>query len=257
LDVLFLLDWNVDDPRYHQLAEQCRSLGVGLRCVSPRAEHLASRGRIHDIGGVSIGGQRRTTRGKRALDVILGTLFFLGTAPIGLLIALAIRIDSPGPILFRQRRVTRNGREFDMLKFRTMVQDAEVLRSALTDSNEAEGPIFKMRRDPRITRVGRWLRRSSLDELPQVLNVLRGDMSLVGPRPPLPKEVARYESWQKRRLEGVQGITGLWQVSGRSDLDFEEMVLLDLYYLENQSALFDLELLLATIPAVLLGRGAY
>ena len=144
-----------------------------------------------------------------------------------------------------------------MLKFRTMVQDAEVLRSALTDSNEAEGPIFKMRRDPRITRVGRWLRRSSLDVLPQVLNVLRGDMSLVGPRPPLPKEVARYESWQKRRLEGVQGITGLWQVSGRSDLDFEEMVLLDLYYLENQSALFDLELLLATIPAVLLGRGAY
>ncbi len=160
-------------------------------------------------------------------------------------------------MLFRQERVGRGGTRFYLLKFRSMRQDADRIVQELLAYNEATGPLFKMRNDPRLTRVGRVLRRWSLDEWPQLWNVLKGEMSLVGPRPPLPREVEQYEPWHYRRLEVSPGITGLWQVSGRSELSFDEMVMLDLYYIENWSLGLDLRILLRTIPAVFRGRGAY
>ncbi len=210
----------------------------------------------------AMGARRPTSQwqcmGKRALDIVLSLVVLL---PWGLLVttvvAVLIKLDSPGPVLFRQQRLTRTGRPFSVLKFRTMVVNADQLKAQLMDQNEASGPIFKMRSDPRLTRVGTWLRRTSLDELPQVFNILRGDMSWVGPRPPLPAEVAQYEEWQKRRLGTTTGLTGLWQISGRSLLPFDEMVKLDLYYIENWSLVLDLKILLRTIPAVLTGRGAF
>jgi lipopolysaccharide/colanic/teichoic acid biosynthesis glycosyltransferase len=160
-------------------------------------------------------------------------------------------------VLYRQQRVGKDGRLFYMLKFRSMFRDADRRRDALIAANEATGPLFKMRNDPRVTRVGRVLRRSSLDELPQLLNVLRGEMSLVGPRPPLPSEVEKYEAWQLGRLRAVPGMTGLWQVSGRSDVSFHDMVRLDLHYIRNWSLSLDLEILWQTLPAVFGNRGAY
>jgi lipopolysaccharide/colanic/teichoic acid biosynthesis glycosyltransferase len=173
------------------------------------------------------------------------------------LIALAIKMDSPGSVLFPQGRVGKGGRTFTLYKFRSMTVGAEDQKDLLRDLNEADGPIFKIKEDPRITRVGRWLRRFSLDELPQFYNVLRGDMSIVGPRPPLPEEVAQYQPWQMRRLETAPGITGLWQVSGRSELPFDEMALLDIYYVEQWNPALDLKILLRTIPTMLFGDGAY
>jgi lipopolysaccharide/colanic/teichoic acid biosynthesis glycosyltransferase len=169
----------------------------------------------------------------------------------------AIKLDSPGPMFYRQQRVGKDGRRFGMVKFRSMRQDAERLLDELRAQNEATGPLFKMRRDPRVTGVGRVLRRWSLDELPQLFNVLKGEMSLIGPRPPLPSEVEQYEDWQHGRLRLVPGMTGLWQVSGRSEVPFHDMVRLDLHYIRNWSLGLDLEILLRTIPAVLTNRGAF
>jgi len=194
---------------------------------------------------------------KRATDIVLATIAVLMFLPILVVIALAIKLDSSGPVLYRQERVGKNGQRFWMLKFRSMRQDADQLLDALRAQNEATGPLFKMRQDPRVTRTGRVLRRLSLDELPQLLNVLRGEMSLVGPRPPLPSEVEAYEDWQHGRLRAVPGITGLWQVSGRSEVPFHDMVRLDLHYIRNWSLKLDIEILLRTLPAVLLQRGAY
>lgn len=194
---------------------------------------------------------------KRGLDLLIILPALLLLLPIMLLLALIIRLDSPGPILFVQERIGRNGRPFAAFKFRTMVADAEDLRPHLQELNEADGPLFKIKNDPRRTRVGSRLRRFSLDELPQIFNVLRGEMSLVGPRPALPEEVAAYEPWHRKRLEVLPGLTGLWQISGRSDLSFAEMVLLDVYYVENWSPWLDLSILLRTIPKVLIGEGAY
>ncbi|HEU0086627.1 MAG TPA: sugar transferase [Pseudonocardiaceae bacterium] len=188
----------------------------------------------------------------------LGALFLLFlTAPVFVGVAVAIKIDNPGPVLFRQQRVGKAGKLFWMLKFRSMVVDAEQRRAELDAVNEAGGPLFKIRRDPRITRVGTFLRRYSLDELPQLVNVLLGDMSLVGPRPPLPAEVARYGFDARRRLLVRPGLTGLWQVSGRSDLSWEETVQLDLRYVENWSLAMDAVIVWKTIGAVLGGSGAY
>jgi exopolysaccharide biosynthesis polyprenyl glycosylphosphotransferase len=194
---------------------------------------------------------------KRAIDLLLISCGLLVAAPVLLLIALAIKLDSPGPVFYRQERVGKDGRLFSMLKFRSMRPDADRQLDMLRHHNEATGPLFKMRRDPRVTRVGRILRRWSLDELPQLLNVLRGEMSLVGPRPPLPSEVEQYEDWQMGRLRAVPGLTGLWQVSGRSEVPFHDMVRLDLHYIRNWSLGLDLEILMRTIPAVLTNRGAY
>jgi exopolysaccharide biosynthesis polyprenyl glycosylphosphotransferase len=195
---------------------------------------------------------------KEAVDRLGAGLALLASAPVLLAIALAVRLDSSGPVLFRQVRIGRGGREFSMLKFRTMAADAEEQRAALLDRNEnADGLLFKIADDPRITRVGRLLRRFSLDELPQLFNVLGGQMSLVGPRPPLPAEVALYDDSVRRRLLVKPGLTGLWQVSGRSDLTWDESVRLDLRYVENWSLLLDLMILWKTVFAVIRARGAY
>jgi exopolysaccharide biosynthesis WecB/TagA/CpsF family protein len=195
---------------------------------------------------------------KRALDIVGATAGMILLSPFFLLVASAIRLESPGPILFRQERVGRAGIPFRMIKFRSMYIDAEQRREALVAQNEMQGGVlFKMKNDPRITRVGRLIRRASIDELPQLWNVLRGEMSLVGPRPPLPGEVAEYSLSDRRRLLVKPGITCIWQVSGRSDIPFERQVELDLDYIHSQSLKTDIELLLRTVPAVVLGKGAY
>ncbi len=194
---------------------------------------------------------------KRTLDLALSVVGVVLLSPLLLIVALAIKRDSPGPVLFRQTRVGRNGEHFQCYKFRSMRQDAEKMLGDLADQNEASGPLFKMRNDPRITRVGKWIRRTSIDELPQLFNVLKGEMSIVGPRPPVPSEVAQYEPWHRRRLGVSPGITGMWQVSGRSNLTFDEMVLLDLWYIENWTIWLDFRIILLTVPAVLMVKGAY
>lgn len=194
---------------------------------------------------------------KRASDIFFSVVGGIISLPICALIAIAIKLDSPGPVLFTQTRIGRNGERFQCYKFRSMVDGAAEMRPELGDLNEASGPLFKVRNDPRRTRVGRWIRRFSLDELPQIINVLRGEMSWVGPRPNLPEEVEQYQEWHKKRLTVSPGITGMWQVSGRSDLTFDEMVLLDIYYVENWNLAMDLGILLRSIPAILGARGAY
>jgi exopolysaccharide biosynthesis polyprenyl glycosylphosphotransferase len=194
---------------------------------------------------------------KAVIDRLGSFLLLFLIAPVLLAVALAIKIESSGPVLFRQQRVGKAGGPFWMLKFRSMVVDAERQRAELDGVNEAGGPLFKIRRDPRVTRVGAFLRRYSLDELPQLINVLRGDMSLVGPRPPLPMEVERYGFDARRRLLVRPGLTGLWQVSGRSDLSWEETVQLDLRYVENWSLTMDAVIFWKTAGAVIGGRGAY
>lgn len=194
---------------------------------------------------------------KRGFDIIAASLGLLAIAPVLLAVAVAIKLDGVGPILYAQDRVGRDGRTFRMLKFRSMVPDADRQLPALAASNEGAGVLFKMRDDPRVTPVGRFLRKHSLDELPQLWNVLRGDMSMVGPRPPLPGEVQEYEGHVHRRLLIKPGLTGLWQVSGRSDLDWDEGVRLDLYYVENWSLTGDLMLIWRTLRVVLHAEGAY
>jgi len=194
---------------------------------------------------------------QRVADVVLSVIFLSIALVPAIVIALLIKLESPGSILFRQRRVGRDGRTFWFYKFRSMVVNAEQLRARLTTLNDASGPLFKMKADPRITRVGRFIRKTSLDELPQLVNVLLGDMSLVGPRPALPAEVRQYDERQCARLAALPGITGLWQVSGRSDLPFDRSVELDLEFVSSQSCLMYIRVLIMTIPAVLLGKGAY
>lgn len=194
---------------------------------------------------------------KRLLDMTLGLAALILLSPVFALIALLIVVNSPGPVIFRQRRVGRGGRTFAMYKFRSMQHDAEQHLHRLLPLNEADGPVFKLRQDPRVTRMGRFLRSWSLDELPQLFNVLRGEMSLVGPRPPLPQEVAQYGPRELRRLQVKPGMTCLWQIRGRSDVSFDEWITLDLEYISNWSIWLDLSVLLHTIPAVLSRRGAY
>lgn len=194
---------------------------------------------------------------KRLFDVTVSLAALIFLSPVMLLTALAIKLDSPGPVIFKQKRVGKNGVEFDFYKFRSMVADAEQLRNELAAANEADGPVFKIREDPRITRTGKFIRKYSIDELPQLMNVLKGDMSLVGPRPPLPREVEEYGNIEWRRMEVIPGITGLWQVSGRSEVSFNKWMELDVYYIEHWSFWFDLKILLQTIPVVLTGKGAY
>jgi len=193
---------------------------------------------------------------KRALDLIGSAVLLVIVSPVFLLIALAIKLTSSGPVFFRQTRVGLNGRHFTLLKFRSMVADAEERLHEVAHLNEMHGPAFKASHDPRVTTVGCFLRKTSLDEFPQLINVLRGEMSLVGPRPPLPSEVATYEPWQKRRLSMRPGITCLWQVNGRNRIDFDEWMRLDLEYIDNWSLALDLKIVGKTVPAVLLGRGA-
>jgi exopolysaccharide biosynthesis polyprenyl glycosylphosphotransferase len=194
---------------------------------------------------------------KRLLDVILSALALLALSPVFAVLAVMIRLDSPGPVIFRQQRIGRGGRTFMMYKFRSMVATAEDELLGLQGQNEGSGLLFKMRNDPRVTRAGQWLRRYSLDELPQFWNVLLGDMSLVGPRPPLQREVDGYENHVRRRLYIKPGLTGMWQVNGRSDLNWQDSVRLDLYYVENWSIAGDIVILWRTAKQMIKPTGAY
>lgn len=205
---------------------------------------------------------RCLTRGtswiKRAFDAAGSALVLLLLSPLVLLVALLIKLEDGGPVFFTQTRVGRRGCHFKMFKFRSMYVDAEQrLKELLAHNQHGEGVTFKMKNDPRVTRVGKWLRRLSLDELPQLINVCLGDMSLVGPRPPVPREVALYSAAERRRLMVTPGITCLWQIGGRAEIDFPEQVELDVRYIESQTLWGDLKILLKTVPAVLSGKGAY
>ncbi len=232
-------------------------IGTGLLDVEPHRTRVVSTGGI-DILHISpavLGGPRRLV--KDVVERVVALAAFVVTLPLLATVCLAIRLESPGPALFRQQRIGRNGVPFTMLKLRSMGVDAEAARSGLTVSNEKDGVLFKMQLDPRVTPLGRILRRYSLDELPQLWNVVRGDMSLVGPRPALPDEVVAYDVDPRRRLVVKPGVTGLWQVSGRSDLSWSESVRLDLRYVDNWSLGLDLQILVRTVRAVLGHRGAY
>jgi len=194
---------------------------------------------------------------KRVADLALALFLLIVLAPLMLVIALLVRFTSAGPILYRQTRCGLGGRRFTVLKFRSMVQNAEQLRPGMEHLNEADGPVFKIADDPRVTPIGRWLRHTSLDELPQLWNILRGDMSFVGPRPPIPEEVEKYESWQRRRLRMRPGLTCLWALEGRSQLNFDRWMQLDLSYIDRWSLWLDAQIFLKTIPHVLFGRGAW
>lgn len=241
----------------------CETLGIDLTIPADLFETRAAQvvvTRIGDVPAFSFSVQGHHSRAqlaaKRAFDLMGALAVLLISAPIWIAAALAIKLDSPGPIFFVQKRCGRYGRVFPFLKFRTMVVDAEQRKLELTELNEKSGPVFKMERDPRVTTIGRILRKYSIDELPQLLNVLVGHMSLVGPRPPVPGEVEKYELDHRGRLSMRPGITCLWQVSGRNQIEFEDWVKLDIEYVERWSLLLDLQILLATIPAVVSGRGA-
>ena len=249
--VLRRLGWELEDTRADLVVAPALTDVVGPRVVIRPVSGLPL---LHvdrpELRGIRHLGKTVLDRGSAAAGLFVLTPFFL-------VLAALIKLDSPGPVFFRQTRVGRDGREFSMVKFRSMVTDAEKLLIDLRTESEGNGLLFKMRRDPRVTRVGTFLRRYSVDELPQLFNVLGGSMSLVGPRPPLPAEVAEYGDDLRRRLLVKPGLTGLWQVSGRSDLDLDESTRLDLQYVENWSPAFDLMILAKTAKAVFGGRGAY
>ena len=194
---------------------------------------------------------------KRALDILGSAIFLVAFSPIYLITSLAILIEDGRPIFYNQTRVAKRGRQFKMWKFRSMYKNADSMKADLESDNMTGGVIFKMKHDPRITRTGRIIRKLSIDELPQLWHVLTGDLSLVGPRPPIPVEVAEYSVWDRKRLEVTPGLTCTWQVSGRSDIDFKTQVNLDIDYIKRRSFVMDLILLLRTVPAVLSGKGAY
>jgi exopolysaccharide biosynthesis polyprenyl glycosylphosphotransferase len=244
--------------------EKCERFGVAVRIVPAMVDMDHPVMRVENIGPIPT--LAFYTNGfsnasgfmyKRFLDLVAGIVGFLIFLAIYPFVALAIKLDSPGPVLFKQKRIAQNGRVFHLYKFRSMVTDAESRKKDLLGSSEMTGPIFKMGNDPRITRVGRFLRKTSLDEFPQFINVLKGEMSLVGTRPPTPDEVAQYEDWHRRRISIKPGLTGLWQISGRSKIkDFNEIVRLDLRYIDGWRFQDDLIILGKTIGVVLARKGA-
>jgi exopolysaccharide biosynthesis polyprenyl glycosylphosphotransferase len=241
---------------------KCEEVGIKIHIRADFAHSILSRTYLDALAGIPILTLTSTPHAgmdlflKRLMDLVAASIGLLASAPVMAVIAVMIKLDSSGPVLFRQVRLGLNGRRFVLLKFRSMVHHAEWQREALEGQNEMSGPVFKMSKDPRVTRVGALLRRTSFDELPQLWNVLRGDMSLVGPRPPLPTEVARYERWQRRRLSMKPGLTCLWQANGRNQINFEEWMRLDMEYIDTWSLTKDLKIILRTIPAVLFTRGA-
>jgi exopolysaccharide biosynthesis polyprenyl glycosylphosphotransferase len=261
-EVIITLPWNYH-RRILSVLRACARRDVKARLVPDLFQMSLSRVQVGDLGGLplieiqDIAFTRTELTFKRLMDVAGASAGFAFGWPILLLIAIAIKLDSPGSVFFKQVRVGQDHKRFDIYKFRTMREGAERELAALRERNEADGPLFKMREDPRVTRVGRFLRKTSLDELPQLINILRGEMSLVGPRPAIPDEVAQYLHWHEKRLSVPPGLTGLWQVSGRSELTFDEMVLLDLYYIEHWSPWLDLSIVVRTIPKVLGRDGAY
>ncbi len=225
---------------------------VNLHRAQPVNRRTISDGYLHFT---SVKSQPSARVLKRMLDVVASASALWVLAPLLSVVTVLVKLTSPGPAFFRQLRVGQHGRLFHILKFRSMVPGAEGLQKALEEHNEQSGPVFKIKNDPRITPLGRILRKFSIDELPQLVNVLRGDMTLVGPRPPVPKEVAQYEPWQLRRLSVVPGLTCIWQVSGRNEIAFKDWMFLDLRYIDHWSLGQDLSLLLKTVPTVVAGRG--
>jgi exopolysaccharide biosynthesis polyprenyl glycosylphosphotransferase len=262
-DVILVRAELLPDDEFLELLRSVRLRGVPLRVVPGALALMRSRPVLSESMGLPLLEVRypqldNTQRVlKRALDVAVALLGLVLLWPLFLAVASAIRLDSPGPILFRQKRVGADGKAFICYMFRSMYEGAERRQEKLESLNEAEGPVFKMRDDPRVTPVGRFLRHWSLDELPQLLNVLKGEMSLVGPRPLPVRDFQRMEEAHRRRLGAVPGMTGYWQISGRSNLSFEEMVRLDLYYIENWSLSFDVKIILRTLGTVLRREGAY
>ncbi len=263
IDQVFIPGLIQEIERHQYIIELCQRRGISLRLVSHQVDILLRAAHISDVAGVSLVSQGQDGPGalgraaKRLTDMAVSGLALALLSPLFALVAVLVAAESRGGVFFRQQRVGQGGRTFTMLKFRTMRAESGEERDSLADLNEVEGPIFKMKKDPRVTNVGWWLRRFSIDELPQLVNVWRGEMSLVGPRPALPEEVKQYRPWHHNRYRGPQGLTGLWQISGRSELSFDEMALLDIYYLENWSFLLDIDIILKTIPTMLMGRGAY
>jgi exopolysaccharide biosynthesis polyprenyl glycosylphosphotransferase len=247
---------------FHHMLEVATALKVSVRVVPYAFDKATAELFKYNIGYVPVleyceMGHHRRQFGKRAFDIAASLLGIVVLAPFFLLLALLIKSDSPGPVFYFSRRYGYGGRVFKMWKFRSMVFDADKKLGALKEKNEVDGPIFKIRRDPRITRLGQFLRKYSVDELPQIINVFFGDMSLVGPRPLPIDQVEQGDVKQLKRLEVRPGITGLWQVRGRSDLTFQQLIKWDTWYINNWSFTLDLEILLDTIPVVLKGKGAY
>jgi len=270
LDSIFIPSARLVVNGYARLINVCQRNQVKLKITSPRVERLLEVARMHDVAGITLTSPPRYRMHaakqflKRAFDILGASCLILLLSPMFLITALAIYFDDRGPVFFAQKRsAIRGGREFNFMKFRSMIANADGLRKEMQHHNESDGALFKIMNDPRITRVGRFIRKYSIDELPQLLNVIRGDMSLVGPRP-LP--VSDFEEanepedfWDavKDRASVRPGMTGLWQVSGRSEIKFRDMVLLDLYYVENRSLSLDLEILFRTVAVVVFGKGSY
>jgi exopolysaccharide biosynthesis polyprenyl glycosylphosphotransferase len=263
VEIVFIAVPSHEQQQVERLVRVCQMNGAQARVVPDIFQLSLNRIEFNNMTGIpmlSVREVRISPVGqtiKRLLDLAIVIVLAIPATAITILTATSIKIESHGSAFFIQERVGLKGRHFNMAKFRSMVVDAENQKDSLRAMNEAMGPIFKIRDDPRLTRVGRIIRRFSMDELPQLYNVLTGDMSIVGPRPPLPDEVEQYQSWHMQRLGVKGGITGLWQVSGRSDLTFDEQCLLDIYYIENWSLSLDLRIILQTIPHILFGRGAY
>lgn len=261
--VIIALPWSNHDHILN-LVETCKQAGVETRIVPDVFQLNMRQVHIENLDGIPLlGVNGEATFGgrnwliKRGIDMGLIILASPVLLILFALIALAIRLEGPGPIFYTQRRVGLNGREFNIFKFRSMIPNADALRAQLVKDHGEDPRHPKIKNDPRITRVGSFIRRASLDELPNLVNVVRGQMSLVGPRPPTPDEVLLYESWHMQRLQVLPGLTGLWQVSGRNEVPFDEMCLLDIYYIENWSVKLDAQILMMTVPRVLLRHGAY
>jgi exopolysaccharide biosynthesis polyprenyl glycosylphosphotransferase len=263
IDELIVSGSDLADERLVEIVELAHRRGVKVQVAPSTTELLIQRGEYVPGQGVPLFELRPPVFAgtdwvvKRTFDYVVSVAVILVGLPFWLFIAAAVRLSSPGPVLYHDRRIGVNEREFSMLKFRTMHAGADEQVSDLEPANEATGALFKIRADPRVTPVGAFLRRFSLDEVPQLLNVLRGEMSLVGPRPLPLRDYEKLEAWHRKRYLVLPGLTGLWQISGRSNLGFDDLVRLDFYYLENWSIWLDISILLKTIPAVFAGRGAY
>ncbi|MEE2754835.1 MAG: sugar transferase [Candidatus Latescibacterota bacterium] len=263
VDEVMLASLEMDSQEILAVMATCQERSVRFSMVPNLFNVLTSRIQVREIAGVPIFAidERIFLRSsrilKRSIDLTIGTISLVLASPVIALVSLLIKLDSRGPVVLAQTRIGKGSRPFTVFKFRSMRHDAEAMLDELSHLNESKGPIFKIREDPRLTRVGRVIRKLSIDELPQLINVFKGEMSLVGPRPPLPSEVDQYATWQRKRFEVLPGITGLAQISGRSDLSFDETLRFDFYYIENWSPLMDIKIMLKTLPSVIMGRGAY
>lgn len=261
-EVIVTLPW-VYHGKIMQIVELCERRDLRVRVVPDVFQQRMTQIDIDSLSGIPLLEMGPTSFSpatrvlKRLIDLILTLLALPLFVFLYVVVGALIRLDSPGPILYAHRRVGKDGKDLTVYKFRTMHEGADQMLEALKEQNEADGPLFKIRDDPRVTRVGKWLRKTSLDELAQIINVMRGEMSWVGPRPGTPEEVACYQPWQMKRTSVLPGVTGLWQVSGRSDVSFVEMCLLDIFYIENWSLELELRIILQTVPNILIGRGAY